>query len=159
MDRIQTGEKDRIIVYALNSSSAGVSGATITLSLRRDTDGYWWNGTTFQSAYTTVTMTETDSTNWPGMYHYDFTPPSVDANISMRATTGTAAVVNDPWVGQVKAGAWVDNIDAAITSRGSATDVTEILKRFGGSILDIEFRRVVSLIDQVKNLIGGRLLR
>lgn len=153
--RVQTGEKDRIYVYALNSSASGVTGATISLNIKRQSDGFYWTGAGYTSAVTALTMNELDATNLPGIYYYDFRPTGPDANFVLRATTATAAVVNDPWIGEIKAGSWVDNIDAAITSRGSQTDLTEVLKRIGATIIELDLRRIVGLLDRVLAGIRG----
>lgn len=151
--RVQTGEKDRIQVYALDSSNAGVTGATITLSIGRQSDGFYWSGTGYTSAFTGLTMTETDSVNLPGVYHYDFTPRGPAASFTLNATTLTAGVANAPWHGELKAGDWVDNIDAAVSSRGSATDLSEVLKRIGSTIIELDLRRVFGLLDRVMGAI------
>lgn len=54
----------------------GLTGLTPTIRLRRESDTYHWNGTTFVSGVQTLTMTETDSTNYPGDYHYNFSGSS-----------------------------------------------------------------------------------
>lgn len=146
----QTAEKVRVSVHVLDSSRVGVTGATVLLSLRRDTDGFYYTGVVFQSSFATMTLTETDSSNWPGVYHYDFTTPVLPCILTALVTTAAATAANDPWLGQIKVGYWADNIDAEISSRASSTDSTEILKRFGGTIMDIEFRRLVSRLEQLK---------
>lgn len=147
--RLQTGEQDRIIVMATDSSGAGVTGATVALSIRRQADGYYFNGTTFQSAFTTVTMTQTDSSNLPGAYHYDFNAPLYDANLTAIATCSSATVVNGPWVEEIKVGNWVDNLDAAMTSRASDTDMNDVLKRIGATIVELDMRRIVGMLDRI----------
>lgn len=90
-----------IRISALNVAGVGVTGATILLSIRRTSDGQWWNGAAFQAGYTTVSMTEVDATNWPGEYQYDFNLTGLaGTTYQMRATTATAGVANDPWAGE-----------------------------------------------------------
>lgn len=101
---------ERIVVTALNSSSAGVVGATITLTIRRNSDGHYWNGSVFGASFSSVSMTQTDATNMAGYYHYDFnTNGLADAVYTVRATTVTAGVVNGPWTGEIKIGGWADD--------------------------------------------------
>lgn len=124
--REQQNSTERIRILALDSVSAGVTGATVLLSIRRDADGQYWNGSSFGASFNTVAMTETDATNRAGEYHYDFdTTGLADAAYSFRATTASSTVVNDPWIGELKIGGFVDNIDAAISTRSShsAADV------------------------------------
>lgn len=147
----QTSEKVRVCVHVLDSARAGVTGATVLLSLRRNTDGFFYTGTVFQSAFATMTMTATDAANWPGVYHYDFTTPVLQCILTAHVTTAAATATNDPWLGQIKVGYWANNVDEAISSRASADDATEMLKRFGGSIMDIEFRRIISRLEQMKS--------
>lgn len=102
---------ERIVVTALDSSSAGVTGATITLTIRRNADGYYWDGAAFGASFSSVSMTETDATNMAGYYHYDFnTNGLADAVYTVRATTLTAGVVNGPWTGEIRIGGWVDDV-------------------------------------------------
>lgn len=150
--RIQTGEKDRIQVYALDSSNAGVTGATVTLSIRRQTDGLYWSGTGY-TTYTGLTMTELDSSNLPGIYYYDFTPQGPASNFLLNATTSTATVANGPWAGELKQGNWVDYIDAATTSRASTTDATNILKHIGTSIVELDLQRLFGFCGQILSAI------
>ena len=147
--RIALGETERIIVVALSATSTGVTGATITLTIKRDADGYFWNGTTFQSGATTVTMTETDATNLAGYYHYDFVPKTTDFRVTIKATTATAGVTNAPWSGQLYVGYWADNIDDAITSRASNSDMQQVLKRLGSSIVDNDFRKLMHNTNEI----------
>ena len=102
---------ERIIVAALDTNGAGVTSATITLVIRRNADGHFWNGSAFGASFSSVSMSETDATNMAGYYHYDFnTHGLADAVYTIRATTLTAGVVNDPWVGEIRIGGWVDDV-------------------------------------------------
>jgi hypothetical protein len=152
-NRVQTGEKDRIQVYALDSSNVGVTGATITLSIGRQSDGFYWSGTGYTSTFTGLTMTETDSVNLPGVYHYDFTPRGPSASFTLNATTVTAGVANAPWHGELKQGDWVDYIDAATTSRASTTDASNILKHIGTSIVELDLQRLFGFCGQILSAI------
>lgn len=151
IERIQQGETERVKVYAVDSSAAGVTGATLTCTIRRDSDGYFWNSTTnnWQSGATTFSLTETDSTNLAGWYHYDFSPSGTDFRCSIMVTTATAGVVNDPWGGDLIVGYWVDNLDSAISTKASQTDMTTALKRLGATICENEFRRINAFLDRI----------
>lgn len=149
-DRVQLGETVRINICALDAASAGVTGATITLAIRRDVDGYFWNGTTFQVAATTVTMTQLDSTNFPGFYYHDFKPPTTDTGYTFRASSSSATIINKPFVGDLRVGFWVDNIDAAGTDLATLAQGTEILAKLGNTNMADEFRRVVAFLDKLQ---------
>ena len=138
---IPTGETGRIVTVARDSAGAGVTGATIDLAIRRNADGYWWNGTTFQSSATTVTMTETDSSDLPGVYHVDFSSAN-DMTGIVYITTATAGVTNDPMVATILVGSFLDTLDEQISNVASASDMTVILSRLGMSFLDTEFLRI-----------------
>jgi len=122
--RIQQNAIERIRITALNVSGTGVTGATVALSIRRDSDGYHWNGTSFQSGYTTLSMTALDATNHPGKYYYDFNTSGLsDDTYLLYASTVTASVANAPWQGELKVGGYIDNLDASIASRATAATV------------------------------------
>lgn len=134
---------------ARDSTNAGVSGATIDLAIRRDVDNYWWDGSVFQSSYTTVAMTEADGTNLPGLYYYDFRPATTDFTGVMMATTADASVENDPWAGAFRVGSWVDNIDVASSTLATAADMTEVKKRLGNVMLDNALQTIRVQLGQI----------
>jgi hypothetical protein len=157
-NRIQLGETDRVEVLALDSSGVGVTGATVTLAVRRTRDGYWWNGSSrvFQSSFTSNTMSQTDSTNMPGLYHYDFFPATTDFKVQYYATSSTGSVVSDPWYGECVVGYWVDNVDDEITSRGSDEDLQQVLSRIGGTVLEVDLQRLSVLLHELLTLLKSR---
>lgn len=157
--RVQTGEKDRIFLVALTAALAGATGLTILLSIRRQSDSFYWSGTGFTSTYATLTMTETDSVNLPGTYHYDFTHNGIAANYLLTGTTASATPTNKPWVGELKGGNWVDNLDTTVSSRGSSVDLKTVLARIGGSIVDLDLKRVTGLVTQVLQKVGSLSLQ
>lgn len=152
--RVQTGEKDRIYVQAVDATGAGVTGATITVSIRRQSDGYYWSGTGYTTTYTALTMSQLDSTNLPGVYYYDFTPSGPSANFLLSATTSSTTIANAPWIGEVKAGSWVDYFDDEISSRASSTDMTEVLKRIGATIVELDMRKLHGFMNQIFQAVG-----
>lgn len=152
MDRSQVSETQRIKVFALDVAGAGVTGATISLAIRKDSTGYWWSGSAFQATHTTVTMTETDSANLPGVYHYDFTPLETDFTAIFYATTATAAVVNAPFVGDISVGFWLDNLNTELSTLATDADVEILKSRLGGSVMDAEFMRLRSLLGQMQDV-------
>lgn len=65
---------DHPIELSLWNGSVFLTGKTVSLSIKRLSDGYYWTGVAWQAAYTTVTMTEqTGSADLVGRYRYMFT--------------------------------------------------------------------------------------
>ena len=140
MSRIQTGEWETIKVVATDSSGAGVTGATITLSIYDEKNDLWWTGSTFTAAYASVSMTETDSTNLPGLYSYRFRPSHSNTSFVVYATTGTAGVANKPWFGEIKSGDWADNLDSSVN--GLISRIETSLKKLGIDQLEEDVNRL-----------------
>lgn len=110
----QQNETVPIEVRALDGSRNGVTGATITLTIKRHSDGHFWNGSAFQSGVATVAMSEVDATNFAGLYRYSFnTNGLADDYYTVKVTSSTTTVINDPWAGSFRVGGFVDNIVAA----------------------------------------------
>lgn len=123
-ERVQSGETDRIWIFARDGAGVGVTGATITFKIRKDIENVWWNGTAFQVAHTTVSGVEADATNLPGLYYYDFnTLASIEGGMLAYASTTTAAVANSPWMMQIKVGGFVNYIDSPLSDIGIGVDV------------------------------------
>lgn len=162
-DRIQSGERDRILFFAKDGSGAGLTGATIAVAIKKDIDNVWWNGTGFQSSYTTVNATEADSTNLPGIYYLDIQPAStVDGGLIIYATSSSAGVANSPWVGQIKVGGFTNYITADISSIGEGVDLlsptSQLLSIIRASVLNQEDRIAKIALDVsrlVKAQFGG----
>jgi len=127
--RIQTGDTERIEAMILDGSLDPITGKTdILLSIRRVSDGYWFDFDAGEldfknSGWTTrqKAMTETDSTNDPGVYHYDFDTstidnPAADDTYEARVdqSPGTDAK-NVPLTGEIKVGHFIDDIDQALS--------------------------------------------
>jgi len=122
VSRVQQGETVDIYVTALDSAGAGETGATIDLSIRREDDNTFWNGTIW-TTYTTVTMTEVDATNLPGLYSYNLSAaPSADTVLYILATTADADVDNFPREESITVGGWADELDAPISVVDSNVD-------------------------------------
>lgn len=119
---IPTDGSERIEALILDGSLDPLTGKSdILISIRRKSDGYWYDfdDDTFKaSGWTTrqQAMTETDSTNDPGVYHYVF-DTSVITNataddvymIRVDQSPGTDAA-NLPQTGELKTGIHIDQI-------------------------------------------------
>jgi len=132
--RIQTGATERIEALVLDGSLTPLTSKTdILVSVRRWSDGFFldWNDDTFKSSGWTTrqqAMTEVSAANAPGEYQYDFdtsaiTNPAADDTYEVRVdqSPGTDAK-NLPQVGEIKVGQFVDDIDAAVSSRAAPGD-------------------------------------
>jgi len=131
---IQQGDVEPIEVLVLDESLDPLTGKSdILVWIRRKSDGltYDWNDSTFKpyGSCTTPrqTMTEVDATNYPGQYARDWTSPSSDEiyEVTVDQSPGTDAG-NLPQMGEIRVGGWIDDIDAAISTRaapGAAMDL------------------------------------
>lgn len=102
MDRYFNGETARVSVVLTNASGAGLTGlsATISLYIIRQSDGWFWNGTAFQSGSVAITpLTETNSSAMPGRYHYNLTLQN--AVVRVRAVTNSASAVIKEFDGEI----------------------------------------------------------
>jgi len=137
--RIQTDATERIEAYVHGSDMSALTGKTdILISIRRTSDGYWYDfdDDTFKTSGWTERreqMTETDSTNAPGTYHYDFDTSAITnetANdtymIRVEQSPGSDAV-NVPQYGEIKVGQYVDYIDDAISDKAEPGDAMDLV--------------------------------
>lgn len=145
---VQVDEPTRIVTMARDSAGAGVTGATLSLKIYRNVDGYYFNGTGFQSSATSLTMTETSSANMPGVYHYDFLPHTAFRGI-IYITTATAGVVNDPFVATLLVGSWLDNVDFQSSGLASDSDMQVVLSRLGSVFVDNEFANIRTVLREI----------
>lgn len=157
-DRVQSGEIARVWAFGRNAAGVGVTGATLTAGIRRDVTNTWWNGSGFQSSYTTVSLTEADATNLPGLYYYDLSlPVSQDGNVIIYVSTSTAAIVNGPWIAQVKVGGFVNYINADLETISQDVDVLNPSTTLLG-LLRSQLIILGQSVDKINNDVG-RLLR
>lgn len=119
---IPQGATEPIEALILDESLDPLTGKSdILVWIRRKSDGltYDWNDSTFK-AYASCgaprqTMTEVDSTNYPGQYARNWTSPSADDvyEVTVDQSPGTDAA-NVPQVGEIRVGGWVDDIAAIL---------------------------------------------
>lgn len=143
-----------MIVDAVDALGVGVTGLTVSLSIRREIDGRYWNGTAFQTIKTTVTMIETDSSNEPGRYHYDFRP-LMSCSVYYHANTGSASVKNKPWQEQAIFGDWPDALDSNVSNATSSDD----LEGLGLNQLEEEVRRLRISFNTLERAVTQSLRR
>jgi hypothetical protein len=70
----------RLQLDLVNTDGSGATAKTPQVSIRRASDGYYWNGSAFVSGQTWLNMTEVDATNEPGQYAYAFANPGTVAS-------------------------------------------------------------------------------
>lgn len=96
------GENVRL-VFSVVTAGAGVNGLNPTVAIRRQSDGFWFNGTIvaptnpFAAPYATNGMAALDATNLPGVYFFDFpqardTKVMSDYEVRMQSASGTLAI-------------------------------------------------------------------
>lgn len=129
--RIQTDATERIEALMLDGSLSPLTGLSdVLLSIRRVSDDFWYDFSddTFKSTGWTTrqqVMAETDATNDPGAYDYDFdtsaiTNAAADDTYQLRVDCASAA--NVPQTGELKVGQFVDELDAPISGVPDAAD-------------------------------------
>lgn len=146
--RVQNGVTERIYASALGSGGIPLTGlSNVLLAILRKSDNFYldFNDNTFKSSgWTTrqIAMTQLSASLSPGDYYYNFnTTGFSDNEYFLRVTCSSA--VNMPLEGEIKVGDFVDNIDAAISTRSShsASDVwavgTRTLTSFGTLVSDV----------------------
>lgn len=149
--RIQQNQTERIEVYFANTAGVALSGLTPNLTVRRQSDGWFWTGgQDFTSIFTQVVMSAVNSVSIGGLYERTFdTTGLADDNYTLIAS-GTGAG-NNPLVGELKVGGYVDNLNASISSIGP----------LGGSLIHLdgvfskdEKEKLINLIsDSVTHII------
>jgi hypothetical protein len=70
----------RLQLDLVNTDGSAATAKTPQVSIRRASDGYYWNGSAFVSGQTWLAMTEVDATNEPGQYAYVFPNPGTVAS-------------------------------------------------------------------------------
>lgn len=100
----------RLQVFALDSSGVPVTGATISIRIRRDSDGASWTGSGFVQTLTNLAMVETDSSILPGVYHYDFITTGLSRASYTFYAYAASGVANSPWPGELTVGGWMDDV-------------------------------------------------
>ena len=157
MYRIQTNEPERILVTALNSSNAFLTGLTnVLLEVQRKSDGYYFDfdDETFKvSGWVTrqKQMTELDSVNSPGTYYYDFDGNDfVEGVYFVRATSATAA--NSPWENELHVGGFVDYLDGSIADVQDEVDKIQTIDDNVDLILT-EANKIQGIDDNVDDVL------
>ncbi len=147
--RIQTGGVLPIAILAVTKSGAPLTGATdLFIRVFRRSDNFFidWADNTFKaSGHTTINqiLAEVDATNAAGVYEFagdwdtsTIVSPVADDSyvIYPLQTPGTNAVLPGP--ADVLTGEFVDDIDAAITSRSTQADILSDATPFAGANVD-----------------------
>jgi hypothetical protein len=70
--------------FAVIRSGAGTTGLSPTALIKRLSDGFYWNGATWQAGVTTVAMTEPDTTNEPGLYEAAVLLAQLDYTLGLK---------------------------------------------------------------------------
>lgn len=164
--RIQTGQSEPIEVLAVNAAGNPLTGlVNLKVKIRRESDQRYfdWSTNTFVAIPVTLlwTLTEVDPVRAAGCYRLT-KPGHVDGFDTLSITNPVADdvyqvvvvqdgppqnVANTPWVGEIKVGQFVDNIDAPISLvPGLVWDTAFLGHELGGT-----FGELVSVIEQILN--------
>jgi hypothetical protein len=110
-----------------DTSGNGVTGLTVKVNVRR-------LGAAINGGFTN-SATELDAADFPGVYYYTLASGSTatadDYLFLAKRTAGGAVASNLQPALWVVGEAWVENVDATVSSRAPATDMTTLLARLG----------------------------
>jgi len=113
IERFKTGQDILIEAKAEDQAGAGITDATLVLTLRRKSDDQFWTGAVFQVGTSDLTMTEVSETNAPGYFSLTFdTSNGLDEDeyvIEVRDTSGNAKNEFDPLFAYV--GGYLDDVE------------------------------------------------
>jgi hypothetical protein len=134
--RNQTGATESIQAAILDENNLAITGLSdIVVSIRRISDDFFYDFSddTFKtSGWTTKeqTLSEVDATDAPGEYAYSWDTSAItnetanDTYVIKVEQSPLDAARNVPQYGEIKAGQYVDYIDASINGVPAATDTT-----------------------------------
>lgn len=150
--RVQTGTVERIEVLLLDASNDPVTSASVTLKIRRKSDGKFWNGTNFQVNGVALNMIEVDSVNEPGKYYYSFDTSTLDADeYYFRADSEDGT--NVPQIGEMKVGGFVDYLDKAISEIKSSSGGGGYFAGVNAATLYWTEEEKLELLDKVRSIL------
>ena len=133
--RIQQGDSERIEAYFISTASVPMSGLTPALTIRRQSDGQYFNGTAFTSTFTQLAMSAVDAVNQGGYYSRMFDTTGLADDTYSIICSGTAAG-NSPLIGEIKVGGFIDNLDTSINLlSGSISSAVAVLSSGQDSII------------------------
>lgn len=103
----------RIYVHLKTSATANLTGVTPTLTIIRESDGFFWTGSAWQAGAATVNMSELDATNAAGVYYYAFAvPDSHEQYLLYIDGTASATYIryhSEYWIADITANAVAGN--------------------------------------------------
>lgn len=149
-DVIAPNSSQRIEIILLDSSRAAVTGATVTLKIRRKSDGKYFNGTSFQTLSATVSMSEVSAVNDAGKYYYDFATSGFPDD-EYYLTAASASGANVPQVGSFRTGVVPTNAALVPVMAGAGDSVWT--KEEKDRVLQ-QVKKILSLSEEISNRIG-----
>lgn len=121
--RIQNGQAERIRAFIFDNDGNAIVGlSNVFLKIYRESDGKFYTGSTWQLSSAAIIMVEEDAANKPGWYYYNFDTSGLSDDVYYLEVSCASAMASYLAAGELKAGGYVDNIDAAASAIKAKTD-------------------------------------
>lgn len=95
-----------------SATSVGAAVTTVTVRIKRDSDGLWWDGSAWGASPTTLTAS--GGLSWA--YNWNFQPPVQDGTPSYTLYAGAIDSLGNVGPVATRSSIWVDNIGPVIMS-------------------------------------------
>lgn len=126
-------------INGVSSLRTGVTGESPVVSIQRLSDSKYWNGSSWQVVAITVSMSEYDSTNFPGMYRYILTAGN-DTYFIRYKNTGTYALdMYELYISGDYSPVVVSNLKIEFSDvRKKFKNIDNLLNQILGRLVDVE---------------------
>ena len=152
--RIQQFSRERIEAYFQTTGTIPLSGLSPTLTIRRQSDNFYWGGASFTSVFTQVTMSAVDSVSQGGYYSYMFDTTGLTDNTYSIIASATSAS-NSPQIGELKVGGYIDNIDASVRDMSNAVGGGTVITLDGALSKQDKTLLIQAIQDEFNKIMGG----
>jgi hypothetical protein len=121
--RQETQHWDNIrVTFESIVAGVGQAGLTVQATIRRNSDGLWWDGAAWAAGPTVLAVPAVDAVNLPGLYAYAFDPGDYAAGLDgylVEVAEGTTPWLEYILITPLRRSAWDDTL-ADHTAVGSA---------------------------------------
>lgn len=159
MKTIQTGDTEKIESLFVDELEQPIVSANPILSIRRQSDNKYYDGVSFTSVFSKLTMDEIDSVNQPGQYQFTFNTQGFNQN-TYEMTSILTGSMNQPQIGELVVGGFVDNLNKPISAigdggGGTTVDLRGFLKdKDRDKIIDLLLDKFSGLFVKVEDLVS-----